>query len=347
MRILAIMSGSSLDGVDLATVVFEEKNGFSWNLEYTQSYDLDENLKRDLKDIVERSVQDLAVIQFHYTSFIGNCIAQFNSEFKCEFDYCSIHGHTVLHAPEIMTSWQLLNPGMLSSMCKMHIVTDFRNQDMGAGGIGTPMAALIDKDLFSEFDYCINLGGIANISFMDDENLFAFDIAPCNQVHNYYAQKSGLEYDISGQLASKGKFVEEMYMAMMKIDIPKAIDNSWIKDMWIPFLEGFQEKNDDVLFTHYKFLVQLISNIVTKKKSKVLLSGGGAKNQYFVECLSIGIKDRAEVCLPDEILIDFKECILMAYLAYKRIKRESNFLKECTGADVSVCGGAIYYYTNK
>jgi anhydro-N-acetylmuramic acid kinase len=341
------MSGSSLDGLDMATVEFNEEDGFKWRIVNCRSYSLDDSLRRDLSNALNCSVRDIALLQNRYSRFIAERIKDFENEFQDGFEYCSIHGHSLLHDIEFGHSWQLLNAGQVSGLANKHVVADFRNQDMAKGGIGTPMAALVDRDLFKEYRYCINLGGIANISYTTGDKEFAYDIAPCNQVHNYFAQKLGFEFDEGGLLAREVEIDQVLFEKLLALaaakKIPKAIDNSWIHKVWIPMLESSPLNERLILRTHYSFLVQLISDICTVEGSKLLLTGGGAKNVLFVELLEDKLKNSLELHVPEEKLIDNKEAVLMAYMAYKRIRKEANFIGECTGADSNVCAGAIYY----
>ena len=347
MRILGIMSGSSLDGIDLATVVFDEADPSDWRLENSKCYSFGSQLKNRLELSLELQARGLAELEADYTDFIAECILDFQKAFPEAFSYCSVHGHTLVHDVENKFSWQMLNAGLLSSLTNKHIVTDFRNQDLGYGGLGTPMAALIDRDLFSDFDYCINLGGIANISYGEDEAYRAYDIAPCNQVHDHLAKMCSMEYDESGQLGRQGvldeRLLNELLLLAAAKKISPAIDNSWIREYWIPKLPSSTVSPQDLLRTHYEFIARHISSLCSKADSKVLLSGGGAKNQYLVELIQSNLRPSVQLHLPDPGIIDFKECILMSYMAYKRIKKELNFIKESTGAGQEVSAGAIYY----
>lgn len=349
MRILGLMSGSSLDGVDIAELEFGQAGTLDWHLKSCHSYEIPEGLTHRLRQALELKAPALAELQHDYTDFLVSCISRFTDEYRPLAKYISLHGHTLLHRREIAFSWQMVNAGYLSVKSGLHVLTDFRNQDMAAGGIGTPMAAIIDRDLFPEFNICINLGGIANITIKKNTSVEAYDLAPCNQVHNYYATLLGAVMDKDGFLCRDVLPDNSLVNKLMTSDYvlgssPKYIDNAWIQKKWIKDIIGYDLDPAVCLRSHYEFLAQLIAN-VCQVETKVLVTGGGAKNSFFIELLKEKVHD-AQVIVPDVNIIDFKECILMAYMAYKRIRKEKNFIPEATGAKNSSSAGALYFNIN-
>ncbi len=349
MRILGIMSGSSLDGVDMALISFDHNNPSSYTIESCQTFALPHEIKEALRKILHANAKKMAVIQYQYTICMSRFIHSFLNENELDCDFISVHGHTVLHLPEFQSSWQLLNAGQLSSLCKKSVVSDFRNQDMGAGGVGTPMAAIIDRDLFGDYNYCINLGGIANISYTKQEKVIAYDICPCNQVHDFFASRLGYDFDLDGNLAKKGELNNELLNILkqhdyIKLSPPKAIDNNWIHKTWIPLMMSIDLDDNSRLLTHYHFVAETIAEICKDQSAKILMTGGGVKNQYFMSLLSAKFTSNTECIVPSEDIIDYKECILMAYMALKRVNLEYNFINEATGAAFRTCSGALYFY---
>lgn len=342
------MSGSSLDGIDLAEVEFNETQSVSWKLLNKAHYSLDSDLCNALNNSRSLRIDQYCVLQARYSQYISACLLDFKSRFSSDSKYCSIHGHTVLHNPELPYSLQMLNPAYISSRAGMHVLHDFRNQDMALGGQGTPMAVLADRDLFPGYDFYINFGGIANVSFRHNNSWTAYDLCPCNQVHNYFSGKLGFDFDRDGTLGKQGSANEEIIDALMRSDYiksmpPKSIDNQWIKESWIPLLEKSGAGEHDILATHYRFIARIISNLVSGKESKILCTGGGAKNTYLISLINALLPDNTDLVVPDEEILDYKESILMAYMAYCRINYKCNFIPEASGASRAVCAGSLYY----
>jgi len=350
MQILGVMSGSSLDGIDIACARLTDRDtpGFNAELLAAKTYPLPEALVDALGFCLSANASTLADTNYNYTVFLAECIRDFIETHDLKPAYCGVHGHTILHHTEISTSWQLVNGGLLSSLLRLTIVTDFRNQDMGAGGEGTPMAVLLDRDLFGQYDYCLNLGGIANISYKSESGWVAYDICPCNQVHNHFAERLGQTIDTDGLLAQQGQYNPDVYNALKQDPYilrkyPKSIDNAWITRHYIPVMEGFDCSYEDLLLTHYHFVADLILETCQPGKS-ILVTGGGAHNTFFVNLLRSKMNAPDHLVVPDDMLIDFKEAILMACMAYYRMAELSNFIPEATGAAFQTCGGAVYLY---
>lgn len=349
MKGIGIMSGSSLDGLDLALVDFSNIAQGDWSLIQSETFDLESNLKKRLHDILNQNAWDIAKTQSLFSKFVSDSILSFISG-QPKVDFCAIHGHTVLHAVEDQFSWQLLNGGYVSQTVRLNVVCDFRNQDMALGGQGTPMAVLADKYLFSNFDYYINLGGIANISYHQNDKWAAYDLFPFNQVLNYYAQKCDKEFDANGDLGRSGVVSEKLLDALSNEDyikkpFPKSIDNSWIHNYWIKRIESYKLNPQDSIRTYMEFAVQVVKRIINKKQSKLLMTGGGAHNKYFIELLSDSL-NQCRVEVPERNIVDYKEAILIAYAGYLRIMGQSNFINDATGATEPTIGGAVYL-TNK
>ena len=347
MRVLGVMSGSSMDAIDVVSVYFDDSNGLSWQLEHSKAFAMPEELKVDLSKVNNQKALGIAKTESAFSLFISQCIAEFREDIAEQVDLVSIHGHTLLHIPDISASWQLLNGGMVAALTRLKVICDFRNQDMALGGQGTPMAVIADRDLYPGYDYYLNMGGIANISYLKNEQWCAYDIAPCNQVNNYYAQKLGLEFDESGHVASRGKVHNVLLDRLLKDDyiqkeFPKSIDNSWIKEYWIPLFESFDLSPRDSLRTNIEFLVNVLEKEVSHLKGSILFSGGGVKNSFFINEVKRLQQIGYSCVVPDGEIIDFKESVLMAYMGYLRMKGQNNFISSATGAERDCLGGAIY-----
>ncbi len=348
VQCIGVMSGSSLDGIDIVIVQYDEEDSLHWQLMDHRCYSLPAALASALKEVHTLSVKELALLESTYTGYLSECILDIISNKNYQIACCGVHGHTVLHLPDSKVSWQLLNGGLLAENTNLVTVCDFRNQDIAQGGVGTPMAVIADRDLFPGYDYYINLGGIANISYCHNGQWAAYDLFPCNQVFNYYAQKMGKPYDESGTMASQGNIDQKLLHLMLSDEyirsaFPKSIDNQWVKDHWLVMMDNSRCSIYDNMRTHTECMVNHLSSLITDTEEvKVLLSGGGAYNSFFIEQLKSRIAN-ANFIIPENNIIDYKEAILMSYMAYLRINNRPNFIASATGANYDVCGGAVYY----
>ncbi len=343
---LGVMSGSSLDGLDLALVYFSSKGKLKWKLKSYDTIELPRKLKNDLNKIRSCSVKEIALLSSRYSRFISKTINSFIKN-SSKADFLSIHGHTVLHYPKQQISWQLLNGGQVAELSNIPLVCDFRNQDLALGGSGTPMAVLADRDLFPGFNYYINFGGIANVSFRSKQTWKALDICPFNQILNHYAQKMNFEFDKDGHLASEGDVQDELMQFLLTHEYilrtpPKALDNEEVVKHWIMPIEALKFSKKDVLRTFLEFTCIHILDRV-EEKSKVFATGGGARNKFFISLLKKSLKlKKCQLILPSAKIIDFKEAILMAYAGYRRINGLANFVSSATGAKKDTIAGALY-----
>lgn len=340
---IGIMSGSSLDGLDIVAVEFTDGSPISWTVKAYTTTPVEYRIAKSLSRILSLSTQEVFELQSDYTLYMAKAISDFIKDNKLSPQYVGVHGHTVRHSPELKSSWQLLNGGLLSATISLPVVCDFRNQDMAMNGQGTPMAVLADRDLYPGYDYYINLGGIANISYVKDERWVAYDLFPFNQVFNHFAQRSGYTYDKDGKTASTGRINEELLHQLHSESYisqfpPKSIDNSWVRDYWIKKLTEYQLSDADVMRTYVEFAAEHIASLI-KSNSKILWTGGGGHHTFFMKRIkSKGIYNQ----LPDKIVIDSKEAVLIAYASYLRWHERQNFISSATGADRDVMGGAIY-----
>ena len=340
---IGVMSGSSLDGLDIVAVDFSEERRVIWNIVAYDTYNLTQDMTMCLDNALNLDVREIMELQSEYSQLLSELIQKFVTDKNLTPAYIAIHGHTLVHSPEYKSSWQLLNGGLISTLLSCPVICDFRNQDMALGGQGTPMAVLADRDLYSGYDYYINLGGIANCSFINDNKWVAYDLFPFNQVLNAYAQKLGHPYDKDGFLSSRGIVNEKLLHtlnndAYINAPYPKSIDNTWIKEYWMQKLYKDDFSDYDVMRTHIEFAAQQISYLVNSE-SKILWTGGGAHHKLFMEVLA---SKNVYNTLPDKQIIDSKESVLIAYAGYLRWHHKPNFVSSATGAKRDVIGGAVY-----
>lgn len=343
------MSGTSLDGLDLAYLHFYREN-FKWRFKIirAETFSYDEKWRTILNNAFNFSQQNLEILNENYTVFLANQIQIFIDKNKVtELDAVCSHGHTILHQPENGFTLQIGNLPNLSSLLHKIVVCDFRVQDVQFGGQGAPLVPIGDELLFSEYDYCLNLGGFSNISFNSEGNRIAFDISPVNIVLNYFTEKIGLEYDEGGKLAKSGEICEDLLTELNEISFykksfPKSLGKEFIQEEILPMIEKYNLSINDVLRTFVEHIAIQISNVVNDD-SKVLVTGGGAYNAFLISRLR-ELKDSVEWIIPSDNLIQFKEAIIFGFLGVLRLRNEVNVLASVTGASKNHSSGNIFHY---
>jgi len=342
------MSGSSKDGIDASLLKFSNHNDdFNWEVVNHFLIDAPNDVMK-LLDINESdSLAKVLYHDFEFARFLSQEILKIKE--KYEIDYVAIHGHTVLHLPEKGSTFQMGSAATISSLTGLNAIDNFRLQDIALSGTGTPLAPLADTYLFPGFDAYINLGGIANISVVQKSKVIGFDVCPCNQVLNYFAQKIGLPFDTNGIHAKGGIAHNTVLKEWSEISFfskkpPKSLDNNWIQKKHIPFIETFNLSPKDTLATYTKLIVRLLHETLIKYEIKnVFLSGGGIQNLYIQELFSeIANRDELTVTIPNLDVINYKESMLMALVGYFRITEQVNIFNSVTGASASSIAGALY-----
>lgn len=346
--VIGVMSGTSLDGVDLCYLRFSFQN--KWRFEIlnatTIPYPIDWTHK--LSNLTCYSIEELALIDDAYTNYLGAVINEFISTFSISrIDFIASHGHTALHQPERGLTYQIGNLNQIADILQQTVVCDFRSQDVAFGGQGAPLVPIGDKLLFSEYEYCINLGGFSNISFEIDRERIAFDICPVNTVLNFYANKMGFDFDKDGQISKSGSINTSLLHQLNQLQYysepyPKSLGIEYVNQVVLPLIDSLKINSASVLRTFTEHIaIQIAKQLDNKPTSKVLLTGGGAKNIFLVERLRFHIQN--EVVIPSTKIIDFKEALIFAFLGVLRFRDEINCLKSVTGAKQDHSSGKIYF----
>jgi len=346
MIIAGVMSGSSLDGLDVALVRFDQEKQ-DWTLLESHAQEYSEEWVDRLRNYYTLSSTAYVQLKYDYSHLIGSLLREILDRSAYEVDYISFHGHTLLHHPEKGFTEQIGNGGIIASLTSLPTLVDFRNQDIALGGVGTPLAPLVDRELFKGFDYYLNLGGIANVTNIVDGNITAYDLCPCNQVLNYYSLQVGHPYDDGGQMARSGQYIQSIADYLETFDFwsrpaPKSLDNNWIRTQFIPNIpEG---RSQDVLHTYVVWMARCIATqLDIKTECKMLVTGGGAHNTFFMEELRALVSpEGCTIESVDKAIIDYKEAILMALLAKNYLTDQTNVLSQVTGASRDSIGGALY-----
>ena len=353
-NVIGVMSGTSLDGVDLAHIKFRLENR-KWLFEIleNETVSYSQSWINQLKIAVDYSEKELVKLNSDYTKLLGSIILNFIEKHEIEsLDAVCSHGHTILHQPEKGLTLQIGNLPEILTLIHQIVVCDFRVQDVKLGGQGAPLVPIGDQILFAEYDYCINLGGFSNISFEQNNERIAFDISPVNTVLNYYANQLGLDYDDKGQLSRTGKINEKLLDELNSIPFysqkfPKSLGFEFVKEIVLPIIESFQIPMEDKLRTfteHVALQISLaIQSFETKndKKEKMLITGGGAYNDFLIEKIQFYLPE-IELIIPSPKILEFKEALIFALLGVLKLRNEINVLKSVTGAKTDHSSGVIY-----
>lgn len=362
---LGLMSGSSLDGLDIAHVAFQLDGHqiTDWQLLHAETIPLSEQWQARLFNLVDQHALNFAKTNTFFAHYMGELVNQFISKHNIDPDFIASHGHTIYHYPDKRLTVQIGDGGALAAVTGYPVINDFRTQDIAINGEGTPIAPIADKILFEGYDFYLNIGGIANISCNVNGQFIAFDVGPANQVLNALAQQLQLSYDKDGTIAHKGQLDQQLQekldqLPYFKNKYPKSLGNDWIQQVILPLYFEHDNTWENKLTTAVHQLAKQIALSIqqiihrenlAKKSYRLFATGGGTNNKYLIDCIKNYCQENqlVEIVIPDEKIIDYKEAILMALMGVLRVENISNCLSSVTGAKRDTIGGAIYQGTKK
>lgn len=339
------MSGTSLDGLDIAACKFwKENEAWKYEINYAETIPYAESEIKSLKHAFYLNGADLIALHHHYGDLIGLKVKQFCELHAIRPDYIASHGHTIFHQPHKGFTFQLGHGANIAARAGIITICDFRTSDVAYGGQGAPLVPVGDELLFAEYDYCLNLGGISNISFREQGKRKAFDIGICNMALNELAKEENLAFDKDGLLARSGiveiDLLDQCIEATKKNHLNQhSLGYEWFDSVIRPILNDYNSATANKLRTYCEFIALQISSHILDNKT-VLLTGGGAKNKFLVECIQQ--KCNSKIIIPNNQLIDFKEALIFAFLGMLRINNQANALCDVTGALNDSKGGCIY-----
>jgi anhydro-N-acetylmuramic acid kinase len=347
--VIGLMSGTSLDGVDLAHIHFSVKDN-TWAFEILESETISysKNWLQKLKTAVDFSETELEKLNTDYTKLLAEILSNFINKNKIKnLDAVCSHGHTILHQPQNGFTLQIGNLAEIASLSQQTVVCDFRVQDVQLGGQGAPLVPIGDRILFSEYDYCMNLGGFSNVSFEENNKRIAFDISPVNTVLNYYANQLGLDYDDKGQLARTGEINPLLLKELNALDYyskkhPKSLGFEFVKETVLPLIENYQITIEDKLHTFTEHVAIQIELALPVKKGKLFITGGGAYNDFLID--RIQSLSQMTIIIPSAKILEFKEALIFALLGVLKLREEINVLSSVTGAKTDHSSGKIYNF---
>ena len=348
-NVVGVMSGTSLDGVDLAHIEFTiENNIWSYKLLQCETVSYDPIWLNKLKTAVEYSDIQLSLLDKDYTQLIGQIISDFISKNKIKnLDIVSSHGHTVLHQPQNGITLQIGNLPEIAKYVNQRVVCDFRVQDVKLGGQGAPLVPIGDRILFSQYNYCLNLGGFSNVSFEQNGSRIAFDISPVNTVLNFYANKLDLDYDDKGNISRSGNINFDLLnnlndLSYYKKAYPKSLGIEFVKQTIQPLIEKYSISIEDKMRTFAEHIAMQTSRSLIHNSGKILITGGGTHNHFLVELLQFYLPN-LKIIIPDTKTLEFKEALIFGLLGVLKLRNEINVLKSVTGSKLDHCSGFLYY----
>ncbi len=343
---LGLMSGTSLDGLDICHASFEKDEFGKWNFQIlnASTFPYSETWENKLRNAIHLSAEAIFELNAEYGFYLGEKVQEFIKKYSLtNIDFIASHGHTVFHQPQKKFTVQIGDGRAIKLLTDIPVIYDFRSQDVLMGGNGAPLVPIGDELLFSEFDACLNIGGFSNISFKENGKRIAFDICPVNIVLNDFAKQLGKEYDENGDLARNGIINDELLSALNSIEYyqqspPKSLGMEWVS---INILSKFKNENPaTILATFTEHAAIQIANIFNQYQiKKVLFTGGGTYNSFLVE--RIKAKTETEIIIPEKEIIDFKEALIFAFMGVLRMTNENNVLSSATGSSRDHCSGIM------
>ena len=353
--VLGMMSGTSLDGLDLAHCQLRYQDGqWSFTIKKTADVSYSKHWKSLLKDAIHLSDKEHATLHLEYGKWLGEQAFEFLKKNDIAVDFIASHGHTSHHRPEEGFTFQLGDGQQLANSSGQKVICDFRTMDVGLGGQGAPLVPIGDELLFGKYDFCLNLGGISNISFKKDGHRIAYDIGMANMPLNHIVRQLGMEYDENGNLAKEGQLDPRLLknlndLEYYKLPYPKSTGYEWFLEKVCPILEASEVRPQDILHTLIHHNCVQIATAVTKNSTKpnnaLMVCGGGALNTFFMEVLKEKLGKSCELVIPNKELISYKEALVFALMGVLRERDEINILKSVTGASKNSSSGVIFHPT--
>lgn len=339
------MSGTSLDGLDLALCRFEG-DGSTFELLAADTVDYDERWRTRLATVEDGSARDYALANVDLGHWFGRQAKAFIERVGVVPDAIASHGHTVFHQPHRGFTTQIGDGDAIAAETGLPVVSNFRTLDVALGGQGAPLVPIGDELLFGQYDACLNLGGIANISYREEGRRVAFDICPCNMALNRLAARLGEPYDAAGGHARRGRSHSCLMarlndLAYYAEPAPKSLGKEWFLARFWPLVESAGLSAEDALATVTSHVALQTARVIERQKvGTLLVSGGGAFNSYLLQLIGEYCPS-VELVVPDAGIINYKEAVIFALLGYLRLSGKVNTLASVTGAKCDSAGGVL------
>jgi anhydro-N-acetylmuramic acid kinase len=331
---IGLMSGTSLDGLDICFVKFEKQHSWHFEIIKAETIPYSKTLEDQLKKSIYLTTEQLLELHSEYGFYLGKTVKNFIEKHQLQhIDLVSSHGHTVFHQPQKKFTLQIGDGRAIKIETGLPVIYDFRSQDVLMGGNGAPLVPIGDELLFSQYDACLNLGGFSNISLKVNDKRIAFDIAPVNIVLNKLAQQFNKDFDENGDLAKTGTINDDLLFQLNSLEFyrkahPKSLGIEWCNENIFPLFEDIETV--DFLATFTEHAAQQISSVFNENQLKnVLCTGGGTFNQFLIE--KIRNKTNTEIIIPTKEIIEYKEALIFAFMGVLKLNNEINVLSSATG----------------
>ncbi len=346
-KVIGLMSGTSLDGVDIVFCSFAEQDGkWFFDILKTKTVKYSKQWQQKLKSLDNTNAFEFVKTHVDYGHLLGEMVKDFISTEIIKPDFIASHGHTIFHQPEKNITSQIGDGAAIVAKTGLPVINDFRALDVALGGQGAPLVPIGDMLLFSKYNYCLNLGGFANISFSRNGKRVAFDICPANIILNLLSEKENREYDKDGEMASIGNINKTLLESLNNLDYyklphPKSLGKEWLNKFFIPVIDHHSLTIHDTLRTLCEHIaIQISKAIIDKETGNILVTGGGTYNKFLLKRIKENIS--LSIIIPENSIIDYKEALIFAFLGVLRLRGETNCLSSVTGAKNDNCGGIIH-----
>lgn len=350
-RGIGVMTGTSMDGIDMASCVFREtETGWEHELEVAETHPFDDKWYARLSCLDTQSAETYAKTNVYFGHVLGRAVAGFIEKHSLKPQFVASHGQTIFHQPDKSFTAQVGDGESMVAYLPCPLVTNFRNKDIALQGQGAPLVPFGEANLFPDTSLFLNLGGIANLTYLGQ----AFDVCPCNMALNWLVQSRfpKLRFDQDGQLAEAGNLDPHLFGALERLGYyrkspPKSLGAEWFERDFLPILVNCESPVEDQLHTVVRHIATRIATAARSwslEKETMLVTGGGAFNQYLMQVLSQGLKPMGIEIVSDtaQELIAFKEALIFAYLGLMTLLGKPNTLSSATGAKKNVLGGSIH-----
>lgn len=351
-EVIGLMSGSSLDGIDIIDAVFWNDGEWRYEIIAKETIDYSDSWKKTLSEAFYFSEEKLKQLDIQYGKMLGKTISDFIARNGIHPEIIASHGHTIFHRPEERYTLQIGDGQSIADECGIMVINDFRTEDVLKGGQGAPLVPIGDKLLFHSYPICLNIGGIANVSYDIENERIAYDICIANQALNYLAKTydDTLSFDRNGDIARSGKIDEELLDRLNALDFyyknpPKSLGREDFEEKILPLFDIRRISVNDVMATFVEHIAIQVGRSVSRcSTTTMMISGGGAKNSYLVERIKQNTKH--QVIIPAVEIIDYKEALVFAFLGLLRKRGEINILKSVTGASSDSSSGKIHHVSS-
>lgn len=345
-RVLGVMSGTSLDGIDVALLEFEKNENWNYSILTAETVAYSWEWQQRLAEAISYDDPNLKKLNEKYTLFLAEVISDFLEKHRLiELDAICSHGHTIKHEPEKGMTLQIGNLPLLANLLKQKVVCDFRIQDVKLKGQGAPLVPIGDELLFGDYEYCLNLGGFANISTSVGCSRIAYDICPVNTVLNFLAEKIGMSYDKNGEVAASGRLDVELLKKLNNLTYyskkpPKSLGIEWVRKEVLPLVGQVEDVSSALRTFSVHAAFQIARILDNQQRSKVLVTGGGAFNGFLLYQLRQQSKN--DIRIPAREVVEYKEALIFGFLGVLKLRNEINVLKSVTGASRDHSSGNVF-----